>query len=74
MLGLEGRTGSLEAGKDADFVVLTGEPLSVYSRVEETWVEGKKVFDLEKAEDRLMAEGGCGAGDAEISTTCCFSK
>jgi imidazolonepropionase-like amidohydrolase len=74
LLGLEGRTGSLEAGKDADFVVLTGEPLSVYSRVEETWVEGKKVFDLEKAEDRLMAEGGRGAGDAEISTTCCFSK
>jgi imidazolonepropionase-like amidohydrolase len=74
LLGLEGRTGSLEAGKDADFVVLTGEPLSVYSRVEETWVEGKKVFDLEKAEDRLMAEGGRGAGDTEISTTCCFSK
>jgi hypothetical protein len=54
--------------------VLTGDPLSVYSRVEETWVEGKKVFDLEKAEDRLMAEGGRGAGDTEISTTCCFSK
>ena len=74
LLGLEGRTGSLEAGKDADFAVLTGDPLSVYSRVEETWVEGKKVFDLEKAEDRLMAEGGRGAGDTEISTTCCFSK
>jgi imidazolonepropionase-like amidohydrolase len=74
LLGLEGRTGSLEAGKDADFAVLTGDPLSVYSRVEETWVEGKKVFDLEKPEDRLMAEGGRGAGDTEISTTCCFSK
>ena len=46
MLGLDSRVGSLEAGKDADFVVLSGDPLSVYTHVEQTWVEGKKVFDL----------------------------
>jgi imidazolonepropionase-like amidohydrolase len=74
LLGLEGRVGSLEAGKDADFVVLTGEPLSVYTRVEETWVEGRKVFDLERAEDRLLAEGGEGAGDDVMQETCCFTK
>jgi cytosine/adenosine deaminase-related metal-dependent hydrolase len=66
--------GSLEAGKDADFAVLTGEPLSVYTRVEETWVEGRKVFDLERAEDRLLAEGGEGAGDDVMQETCCFTK
>src|SRR5947207_8149666 len=37
--------GSLEAGKDADFVVWSGDPLSVRSRCEETWVDGRKYFD-----------------------------
>jgi imidazolonepropionase-like amidohydrolase len=74
LLGLEGRVGSLEAGKDADFVLLSGEPLSVYSRVEETWVEGRMVFDLDRAGDRLLAEGGEGAGDEVLMETCCFSK
>ncbi|MDX1420469.1 MAG: amidohydrolase family protein [Rubricoccaceae bacterium] len=58
MLGLDGRIGSLEPGKDADLVVLSGDPLSVYTRVEQTWVEGEKVFDLADAEDRAYAVGG----------------
>ena len=74
LLGLEARTGSLEAGKDADFVVLSGDPLSIYTRVQQTWVDGEKVFDLSRPEDQLMAEGGYGAGVARINTTCCFNK
>lgn len=62
MLELDDRVGSLEAGKDADFVVLSGDPLSMYTRVLQTWVEGEKVFDLEDPQDRLYAEGGYGAG------------
>ena len=62
MLGLDDRVGSLEAGKDADFLVLSGDPLSVYTHVEQTWVEGKKVFDRSVPEDRLFATGGYGAG------------
>ncbi len=58
MLGLDGRLGSLEPGKDADFVVLSGDPFSVYTRVEQTWVEGQKVFDLANPEDRAYATGG----------------
>jgi imidazolonepropionase-like amidohydrolase len=61
MLELDERVGTLEAGKDADFIVLSGDPLSVYTRVEQTWVEGRKVFDLERPEDRLVAVGGLGA-------------
>src|SRR4029077_5827534 len=45
MLGLEKRIGSLVAGKDADFAILENDPLSVYCKTLETWVEGVKVFD-----------------------------
>jgi imidazolonepropionase-like amidohydrolase len=63
MLDMQDRIGSLEAGKDADFVVLSGDPLSVYTHVLETWVEGKKVFDRADPKDYLIAVGGKGAGD-----------
>lgn len=62
MLELQDRVGSLEVGKDADFILLSGDPLSVYSKVLETWIEGVKVFDRSKPEDRLYAVGGDGAG------------
>ncbi len=69
MLGLDSRVGSLESGKDADFLVLSGDPLSVYTHVEQTWVEGRKVFDRSVPEDRLVATGGYGMGrDATLET------
>ena len=58
MLGLEDRIGSLEAGKDADFVVLSGDPLSVYSKVEQTWVEGTMIYDRSNPDHRRYAVGG----------------
>lgn len=58
MLDLGDRLGSLEVGKDADFVVLSGEPFSVRTRVLETWIEGEKVFDLARPHDRLHQTGG----------------
>jgi len=61
MLDLGDRTGSLEVGKDADLVVLSGDPLSVYTKVEQTWVDGQKVFDRSDPKDRLYAVGGYGA-------------
>ena len=44
-LGIFDRTGSLEAGKDADFVVWSEDPLSSTTVALETWIEGKKYFD-----------------------------
>jgi imidazolonepropionase-like amidohydrolase len=72
MLDLGERVGSLEPGKDADFVVLSGDPLSVYTRVVETWVEGEKVFDRAREPDRLWAEGGWGAGEPRPGHIACF--
>ncbi len=72
ILGLADRIGSLEAGKDADFILLSGDPLSVYTHVEQTWVEGRKVFDRVDPEDHLYAVGGPGAGDPLPTYLCCF--
>jgi imidazolonepropionase-like amidohydrolase len=72
MLDLDDRIGSLEPGKDADFIVLSGDPFSVYTKVLETWVEGEKVFDRSNPDDRLYAVGGYGAGhDQDELYLCC---
>jgi imidazolonepropionase-like amidohydrolase len=68
MLDLDEQVGSLLPGKDADFIILDGDPLSVYTRVLETWIEGKKVFDLADPADALHATGGYGAGRDSIAT------
>ncbi len=73
MLGLGDRIGSLTVGKDADIAILSGDPLSVFSRVLETWVEGRKAFDLSKSEDLLYAEGGMTAGSDLDPYLCCFA-
>lgn len=69
ILELQDRTGSLETGKDADFIILNGDPLSVYTKVVETYVEGVRVFDRNNPEDRLYAVGGEGAGRDQQADT-----
>jgi len=68
MLDLDGRIGTLERGKDADFVILSGDPFSVYTRVQQTWVEGVKRFDLEDPDDRAVADGGFGVLQPSVLT------
>jgi len=73
MLDMDKQVGSIEVGKDADLIILTGDPLSVYTHVQETYVDGTRVFDRSNEEDRLMATGGYGAGRAQVLfTECCL--
>ena len=44
-LGIEDRVGSLSVGKDADLVVLNGEPFSYKGSIEKTYIEGKLVWE-----------------------------
>ena len=44
IMGVAQRAGSIEAGKDADFVVFSGHPLKVQSKVEEVYIEGENVY------------------------------
>lgn len=64
MLDLSNSVGSLEPGKDADLVILSGNPFSVYTHVLETWVEGVQRFDRNKPEDKAYATGGYKVYDA----------
>jgi imidazolonepropionase-like amidohydrolase len=54
VVGLHERVGSLEPGKDADFVIWSGHPLSQFTRAEQTWVDGRRYFSLE--EDQVLRQ------------------
>jgi imidazolonepropionase-like amidohydrolase len=54
LLGIEDRVGSLETGKDADFVIWSHNPLSTFTRAEQTWIDGRKYFDIQ--DDMQMRE------------------
>lgn len=54
ILGVEARVGTLAPGKDADFVVLSGDPLAVGTMVEQTWIDGKRAY-LRKTESKALA-------------------
>jgi len=46
MLHLDDRMGSIKVGKDADLVIWSGNPLSIYTIAESTYIDGIKYFDL----------------------------
>ena len=53
-VAIDARVGSLEPGKDGDFVIWSGNPLSQFTRAEQTWVDGRRYFSIE--EDAAMRE------------------
>ena len=58
MMDLDDRVGSLETGKDADFIILNGDPFSVYTQVQQTWIDGQKEWDRSNPEDKKYGVGG----------------
>lgn len=53
MLHIDQYVGSITPGKDADFVIWSGHPLSVYSKAEQTYIDGIKYFDRQEAAAKL---------------------
>jgi imidazolonepropionase-like amidohydrolase len=53
-LGVDKLAGSIEAGKDADLAILTGDPLKLDTWVETTIVGGKVVY--ERDQDRKLKQ------------------
>ena len=49
---IDKRIGSLEVGKDDDFVLWTGDPLDPRSRVTMTFIDGRRVYDLKRDRGR----------------------
>ena len=56
-IGISNLVGSIEVGKDADLVILSGEPLNISTWVEQTIIDGKVVYERSKDEKikRLLA-------------------
>ena len=72
ILDLGDRVGSLTPGKDADFIILSGDPFSTYTVVEKTYVEGRLAFDRSNERDHLHAVGGFGAENDSEPYFCCY--
>ncbi|UAM99237.1 amidohydrolase family protein [Polaribacter litorisediminis] len=55
LLHIDDRVGSIKVGKDADVVLWSNHPMSIYAKVEKTIIEGKVFFDVkEDAKKRSM--------------------
>jgi imidazolonepropionase-like amidohydrolase len=49
IIGCAGRIGSLSAGKDADLVIWSGDPLDVMSRAERAYLDGREIYRYDYA-------------------------
>jgi imidazolonepropionase-like amidohydrolase len=54
-LHIDKKVGSLEPGKDADFAIWSRSPLDTRTVCQQTWIEGKKYFDITLSQARATA-------------------
>lgn len=54
LLHVDKRVGSVEVGKDADIVLWSANPLSIYAKAEKTYVDGRLLFDREQDEQKRI--------------------
>lgn len=54
LLHIDDRTGSVKEGKDADLVLWSDHPLSIYAKAEKTMIDGAVYFDMDK--DKIQRE------------------
>ncbi|MRX41107.1 amidohydrolase family protein [Flavobacterium sp. LC2016-23] len=55
LLHIDDKTGSLKVGKDADVVLWSDNPLSIYAKAEKTIIEGVVYFDIEKDAEKQLS-------------------
>jgi imidazolonepropionase-like amidohydrolase len=55
LLHIDDKVGSIKVGKDADIVLWNNNPLSIYSKVEKTLIEGVVYYDFQKDEAQQIA-------------------
>ena len=56
MLRVDDRVGSLAAGRDADFVVLSGDPFAAHATVREVYVDGARVWETNSNDDFTLIQ------------------
>jgi imidazolonepropionase-like amidohydrolase len=67
LLGVADRVGTLAAGKDADFVVLSGDPFALHTRVRTVFIDGEPAYEAKPAGTHKVIRAGrilSGSGDA----------
>lgn len=69
-LGIDKMVGSLEVGKHGDIAIWSGHPLSIYSKVQQTYIDGKKYFDMltDPADMRIAVDSNESYTEAKFNT------
>lgn len=59
LLHIDDKVGSIKVGKDADLVLWSDHPLSIYAKAEQTLIEGVRYFDIDQDQqhrEKIKAE------------------